>query len=123
MSQFTKAISFIDTGGRKILSKGFSPLFVDVFDGTTTLVKSHDSIGRVYKIQAKLETSFVVMETSSQDEDVLEAVARAKRQIIEAVFGEFRPYFRRIEGAIYNHDVETAGRILRELEYTMFEER
>jgi hypothetical protein len=50
-----------------------------------------------------------------------ESILRTKRQVIEGIFGEFRPHFRRIEKAIYNYNYEEAGRLLHEMERVMFE--
>jgi hypothetical protein len=49
------------------------------------------------------------------------AINRTKQQVIEGIFGEFRPYFRRIEKAIYSYDYDKAGEILYEMERLMFE--
>ena len=49
------------------------------------------------------------------------AIERTKRQVIEAIFGEFRQDFRMIERAIYDSDTGTAGKLLHEMEKKMFE--
>ena len=122
MSQLSKAITFTDTGERKYIPKGMSPLFQDVFSSTATIenITSPDLIGKVYTIGCKIGSRAVVSE--SDGSGALEnAVMRTKLQVIEGVFGEFRPHFRRIEKAIYDHDYNEAGRLLHEMERIMYE--
>lgn len=52
-------------------------------------------------------------------EDVPRLKDMAKRQILEEVFGEFRPMLRRVERAIYELDWEEARDALRDLEMEM----
>jgi hypothetical protein len=49
------------------------------------------------------------------------AVQRTKRQVVEAIFGEFRADFRSIERALYDSDIETARVMFHALEDKMFE--
>lgn len=122
MSQLSKAITFTDTGERRYIPKGLSPLFQDVFSANATIqnVTGPDLIGKVYTIGCKIGSRAVVSEYEGSGE-LEHAVMRTKRQVIEAVFGEFRPHFRRIEKAIYDHDYNEAGRLLHEMEQLMFE--
>lgn len=124
MSQLVKAITAVDTGERKYIPKGLSPLFVDVFSGksesSTTYV---EDIAKVYKIGVTLGCSATVSESTLIREGstpLEEAVNRCKKQIIEAVFGEFRQDFRLIEKAIYDHNTEEAGRHLYNMEQKMY---
>lgn len=121
MSQISKAITFTDTGDRKYIPKGLSPLFQDVFSSTATIEQVVTPlIGKVYAIGCKIGVRAIVSE--HEGSGALEnAVMRTKRQVIEAVFGEFRPHFRRIEKAIYDHDYNEAGRLLHEMERVMYE--
>ena len=83
-------------------------------------VTTPTDIGKVYRIGCKIGSQAVVSDYDY--EDALEnAIMRTKRQVIEGVFGEFRPHFRRIEKAIYDHDYNEAGRLLHEMEHIMFE--
>lgn len=122
MSQLSKAITFTDTGDRKYIPKGISPLFQDMFSSTAMIeqVVTPDLIGKVYTIGCKIGSKAIVSEFDGSG--ALEhAVMRTKQQVIEAVFGEFRPHFRRIEKAIYDHDYNEAGRLLHEMERVMYE--
>jgi hypothetical protein len=57
-----------------------------------------------------------------EDGNALEAaIQRTKRQVIEAIFGEFRVDFRNIERALYDSDIETARVMFHALEDRMFE--
>ena len=49
------------------------------------------------------------------------AIDRSKRQVIEAIFGEFRADFRNIERALYDSNIEEARVMLHDLEKKMFE--
>lgn len=124
MSQLVKAIIAVDTGERKHIPKGLSPLFVDVFSGKSEWSTTYDEdIAKVYKIGVTLGCSATVSESTLIREGstpLEEAVNRCKKQIIEAVFGEFRQDFRRIEKAIYDHNAGEAGRLLYEMEGKMY---
>ena len=125
MSQLAKAVVATDTGERKVIPKSLSPLFNDVFSSKAVLQDTvgPDGIAKVFSIGVKIGCTSVVSELEAFREQgaLHHAVERTKRQIIEGVFGEFRPYFRRIEKAIYDHDTEEAGRLLHEMEHVMFE--
>lgn len=122
MSQVSKAIVATDTGDRKYIPKGLSPLFQDVFSAKSEVseVRTVDDIGIVYRIGCKIGAS-VTVSAMNGDSALSEAVNRTKRQVIEGIFGEFRPHFRRIEKAIYDFNYEEAGRLLHEMERVMFE--
>lgn len=123
MSQLVKAILHSDTGERKYIPKGLSPLFQDVFDKREEWHETYvPEIARVYRIGVTLGNTVMVPEhTSLKNENALsEATSRAKEQVIEAVFGEFRQDFRRIEKAIYNYQYEEAGQLLYQMERKMF---
>ena len=50
-----------------------------------------------------------------------EHVKAAKRKIVEAVFGEFRPFFIQINSELFNRNFERARELIREMEDSMFE--
>lgn len=127
MSQVVKAIVATDTGDRKVITKGLSSLFTDVFQSKSDWHEVRDNengVARIYRIGIKIGAQATVTDYEyMRDVDALsEAVKRTKRQVIEGIFGEFRPHLRMIEKAIYNHDMEEAGRLLHEMEHIMFEE-
>jgi hypothetical protein len=127
MSQVVKAIVATDSGQRKFIPKGLSPLFTDVFASKSEVSETYStegSVGILYRIGTKIGADCIVTdyERVQSDNALQHAIVRTKRQVIEGIFGEFRPHFRRIEKAIYNHNMEEAGRLLHEMEYQMFEE-
>ena len=126
MSQVSKAITFTDTGDRKYIPKGLSPLFQDVFSAKAEIQDTYnpDLVGKVYRIGCKIGSQAVVSEYDNFKNGsgaLEEAIMRTKLQVIEAIFGEFRPHFRRIEKAIYDYDYNEAGKLLHEMERQMFE--
>lgn len=126
MSQVVKAIVATDSGQRKFVTKGFSPLFTDVFASKSEVreVQDQGDVGILYNIGVKIGSNCLVTsyERFNSDDALKNAIIRTKRQVIEGIFGEFRPHFRRIEKAIYDHNMEEAGKLLYQLEYQMFEE-
>lgn len=56
----------------------------------------------------------------SQGVALTDAVQTVKRAVVEEVFGEFRPYFRALEVALYEHDWNRARTLIREFETQMF---
>lgn len=124
MSQLVTAITATDMGERRILKMKTSQLFQDLFSGReeTAEVYSPD-IGIVYKIGVTLgATTFVQEHDHLVNPNALQhAIRRTKEQVIEAVFGEFRSYFRQIDIALYKHEHEEAARLLGEMEKKMFE--
>lgn len=126
MSQVVKAIVATDSGERKYIPKGLSPLFTDVFASKSEVseVIGMDGVGIKYRIGVKLGADCLVTEYDCMQSDntIQAAIIRTKRQVIEGIFGEFRPHIRRIEKAIYDYNYEEAGRLLHEMERVMFDE-
>ena len=119
MSQLVKAVQYVDTKDRVIINQGFSPLFTDLVE-----VKSYSHqdclIGHKYRIGVKIEATATIPESKILSNHLDEAVDRVKRQIIEAVFGEFRQDFERVHMALNNYDVETARLMLIELQGKLY---
>lgn len=61
------------------------------------------------------------VEKHKNDDAVAAAIERTKRQVIEAIFGEFRQDFRSIERALYDSNIEEARVMFHALEDKMFE--
>lgn len=124
MSQLARAIVATNTGQRREVRPNLSPLFLNIFDGKASIqeVSHTPNIQCQYRIEVRLGAECWVshFETMTQDNSLLLAIERTKAQVIEAVFGEFRQDIRMIEQAVWNHDTETAGRLLHELERKMF---
>lgn len=121
MSQVVKAIVEHDTGNRKVLQDSFSPLFQDVFNVKSEIFETRDVdhiVAKVYRIGVTLGNQVMVTE---HEEDTLSfAVERVKRQVIEAIFGEFRTDFMNVERALYDRDFQKARDYLRVFEEKMF---
>jgi hypothetical protein len=122
MSQLVKAINALDTGERKAVTKGLSPLFISTFNARALFDEGDykSDIYKVYAIEARLGSKCMVDDSLRNPDTLNYAIDRTKRQVIEAIFGEFRQDFRLIEKSIYDHDVEAAGRHLRDMETKMF---
>ena len=108
MSQVVNAI--VATKGDRVRIKQ-TKLFNDVFSiredrQTTKTVFSEIQ----YRIGVTIGSQCWVDQLEYlKDGNALEAaIQRTKRQVIEAIFGEFRVDFRNIERALYDSDIETA---------------
>ena len=124
MSQLAKAILATDTNQRREILPKLSPLFLDTFDGKSTIqeLTHRADIQYQYRIEARIGASCWVsrLEMARDNNPLTHAINRTKQQVIEAVFGEFRQDIRMIEQAVWNHDTETAGKLLNDLERKMF---
>lgn len=121
MSEVVKAIVPLDLGDRKYVHAKKNPLFEDVFKAKAIAQNTYNDMGftaKRYRIEVRIGADAYI----SEDESLHECVKRTKRQVIEAIFGEFRPHFRQIEKAIYDYDYHEAGKLLHEMEHKMFEE-
>ena len=112
MSQLVRAVTAKETGDRKLV-ESFSPLFQDVFSIHETIQEVRDVnfyAAKVYKIGVTLGNTVTVSEVDafSNKDAVTEAIERTKRSIVEAVFGEFREDFYRLESAIYDRNFQKA---------------
>lgn len=120
MSQLVKAIEVIDTGQRKAAMIKLSPLFdqvANVKEQWRTSYVYGESF-KQYRVELRLTSEMCVRDGQSMT--LTGSVERAKAQLIEAVFGEFRPHFRLIEQAIYNNELERAGDLLYQMEKLMY---
>ena len=98
-------------------------LFRDVFTVREDIQTAAAGIEVQYRIGVTLGSECWVDEISKISEpDALEmAIDRSKRQVIEAIFGEFRVDIRNIERALYDRNIEEARVMLHDLEKKMFE--
>lgn len=122
MSQVVKAITAHNKGERKIF-EGFSPLFQDVFSIKTEIQEMrHEEVAKLYRIGVTLGSQVWVsdFETINDVDALSEAIKRTKRQVIEAIFGEFRTDFMMIERALYDRDFQKARSYLTQFENKMF---
>lgn len=98
-------------------------LFQDVFTTREDIQDVNAGTEIQYRIGVTLGAQCWVDEVEQLKSDyaVCNAVERTKRQVIEAIFGEFREDFRNIERALYDSNVEDARVQLHDMEKKMFE--
>ena len=98
-------------------------LFQDVFTVREDIQTLNPGTEIQYRIGVTLGAQCWVSEMAQlkNDDAIVMAVQRTKRQVIEAIFGEFRADFRNIERALYDSDIETARVMFHALEDRMFE--
>jgi hypothetical protein len=98
-------------------------LFQDVFAVREDIQTLSAGIEIQYRIGVTLGAQCWVngMEQLNKDDALELAVLRTKRQVVEAIFGEFRADFRSIERALYDSNIEEARVMFHTLEKRMFE--
>lgn len=122
MSNLVKAIMATDTGERKVFPVK-SKLFQDVFSMKENFGDfNYEQVARMYKIGVTLGNTCMVTETEylKNEYALAHAIERTKKQVIEAVFGEFREDFQMIEKLLYDYDFEGAAAALRAMETKMY---
>lgn len=131
MSQLVKAITATDTGNVRRISDSFSPLFNDLVSITSKIKESTSfftprEICKEYVIGVEIKDSVLIADNLShcnQSQDAIEAAIRmSKLKIIEAIFGEFRQDFYRIQTALNQRDHAKASSLLVEFEKKMYED-
>jgi hypothetical protein len=125
MSQVVRAIETHDTGERKLIKESFSTLFQDVFNIKSQIqdLRGTEDIAKQYRISVTIGSQVHVSDFDLLQEggDALEeAIHRTKRQVIEAIYGEFRQDLMMVERALYDRDFQKARDYLRILEQKMF---
>lgn len=119
MSKVVNAITATRSPNREV-RRVQDRLFNDVF--SVRDYHTQDALEAQYKVEVRLGAQcWISDDVKSSDNNVSFAVERTKRQVIEAIFGEFRSDFRLIERALYDRDVETARTALHDMEKRMFE--
>ena len=120
MSKVVNAIMATKEARRRLKQ---TKLFQDVFAAREDIQTVPSGTEIQYKIGVTLGAQCWVseMEQLKNDDAIVMAVQRTKRQVIEAIFGEFRADFRSIERALYDSDIETARVMFHALEDRMFE--
>lgn len=108
MSKFIEALKAVQTGHRVVVS---GSLRFEDFAREHTM-----PIGLEYKITATA-TSRAVIEDSK---DLPDALAAARRLLVEEVFGEFRQTIAELNVALYERDIMVARRLVRLLHAQMF---
>ena len=114
MSKLCDKIEAVQTGRVKLAREGYT---VQIEEQWNSVVNPSYRTVSEYKLSAKFEVRG--FSGSDKREDLVHLKNMAKRQVIEEVFGEFRPLIRSIELALYNLDVAGAKTALRHLENEM----
>jgi hypothetical protein len=98
-------------------------LFQDVFAVREEIQTLSPGVEIQYRIGVTLGAQCWVDELQQlkSDNSLTNAIERTKRQVIEAIFGEFRADFRSIERALYDGNIEEARVMFHALEDKMFE--
>lgn len=121
MSQIVKAIMATDTGKKKYIND-FSPVFQDVFDKKEHIEISSNNMAKIYNINVTLGNQVIITDFENSQVDHIElAIQRTKRNVIEAIYGEFRQDFYQLEKAIYDKDFTKAKFLLSDFYDKMFE--
>jgi len=121
MSRVAKEIKAQSTG-RSRTFEGFSPLLEDIISVKSAIEKLPFTYeAKQYRIGVTFSSQVWVYDAAACDESALsQAIKRTKRQVIEAIFGEFRTDFMMIERALYERDFDKARLYLAEFENKMF---
>jgi hypothetical protein len=120
MSKVVNAIMATKEDRRRLKQ---TKLFQDVFTVREDIQTLNPGTEIQYRIGVTLGAQCWVSEVEKlkNDHALTDAINRTKRQVIEAIFGEFRADFRNIERALYDSDIETARVMFHALEDRMFE--
>lgn len=118
MSELMKAFKVTDTYEKRIPKTAFNLDDVLKFD---TRVFKPNPYNTVYEVKASIYAS-AQWSDEAKDAEVAQYALAVKQNLIHTVFGEFKPYFRRIERALWNEDTKEAEKLLADMEHQMFEE-
>ena len=121
MSKLALAITTRDTGKLRALKSELST--VDLTESFTPLMLN-GVVCQEYAIEARLGAKVYLTELEQvQSSTALQgAVTATRKQVIEEVFGEFRPLIAQLRVALYDTDTHRARDILFRLERQMFSE-
>ena len=119
MSKVVNAIMATKEGRHRLKQ---TKLFQDLFSVREDIQKINAGTEIQYRIVATLGTQCWVdeMEKLKNEDALTYAIERTKRQLVEAIFGEFRQDFRSIERALYDTNIEEARVMFHALEDKMF---
>ena len=127
MSQVIKAITAKPQDRRRVYDKELSPIFTDVFNVKEDFAKTIGAMGTqtLYRIGCNIGAEAWIDNIGVDDteQSIADAVQRTRKAVIEAIFGEFRGQFYRIEKALYDRDYEQARALLNQLEVSMFSDK
>lgn len=92
------------------------------FNISTTLEKPIScGLHTKFRFMAQFGAEYLINDdTAERPEPIAYTLARVRQGVVEEVFGEFRPYIRELEHALYMRDYKLAHTKLRELEKEMF---
>ena len=117
MSKVVSMIKATDTRRRSLKRERLSKVMTIEENVATDFASQYNML---YRIEVKLGAQTAV---PAHDTDRLQyAIEDTKRNVIEYMFGEFRPYFRELSMALWEEDVPAAMEIMSRFEKQMFEE-
>jgi hypothetical protein len=126
MSQLVKAIKAYGTSKEKAVQSSLPSLLKDVLHIDSSLSLDLPNRLRIYEIGIKLGRQWMIDETIFNRSNQVEiGIEQVKREIIEAIFGEFREDFIKLRRALYEEcytPSDKALKILKEFETKMFSE-
>lgn len=117
MSKLAKSLEIRDTYKRRPLDD-----YVGVQDSWETDITQRL---REYRLEARIGASVVVTEAAIESAEgfspLAEATIRAKRLILEEIFGEFRLDLARLSHAVGNRDWRGANRLIAKIQHDMYD--
>jgi len=117
MSKVVSMIRASGTGRRSLKKERLSKI-MNIYENVETTLET--KFNTEYRIDVRLGAKAIV---AAYDDDHLKyAIEDTKRNVIEYIFGEFRPYFRELSMALWDEDTKAAMEILERFEKQMFEE-
>ena len=117
MSKVVSMIKATDTGRRSMKKERLSKV-MDIRENVEADAAYN------YNIQYRIKVEFgATTMVPAHDTDRLQyAIQDTKKNVIEYMFGEFRPYFRELSMALWEEDTKAAMEIMARFEKQMFEE-
>ena len=117
MSKVVSMIKATDTGRRSMKKERLSKLI-----NITENVESDIAYNYSIQYRIKVELGAMASVPANDGDRLLYAIENTKRNVAEYIFGEFRPYFRELNMALWEEDVPAAMEILKRFEDQMFEQ-
>lgn len=117
MSRVVSQIRATDTGRRHIKKIPLSKMMsIEDSVNKETVYTS----GIEYKIEVKFGARAII-DYDKRSDELRYAIDATKTNVIEFIFGEFRPYFGELNMALWENDIDAAREILSNFEKQMFE--
>ena len=121
MSKISDAINYQligETESYRTLGLEFTDMSTEISDDRLECVKKF-SVGVC--LRRIVSTSFHSLEQNARDFITAETINKIKAEIIDEIFGEFRPDIQKIRSALWEQDLAKARQSLNDLEHKMFD--